>query len=168
MSARAHSAGRLIALGFLLFALAPALHAQTRTPAEVEQMYQDLGGQMSCVCGGCRDKLLVCSHNNCSAKNIQWDYLRELCQNPVNDAVAIKQAMVARFGEKVLQIPEDSNLFLVLVLAVGMLAGAFGVMFWYVAARGGQPGAEVATNSTGRAVKDDLELRIERDLQELK
>ncbi|MCA8910834.1 MAG: hypothetical protein KDB82_03965, partial [Planctomycetes bacterium] len=73
--------------GFACFA--PSLSAKDRTPDEAERMYEKVGDQLFCICG-CREKLLSCSHNVCSAKDQERDYLRELSQNPKLDEAGMK------------------------------------------------------------------------------
>jgi cytochrome c-type biogenesis protein CcmH/NrfF len=143
-------------------ALAP-LHAQGRTPADAERLYREVGDQLFCTCG-CREKLLSCSHNVCAAKDAQRAYLRELSQKPEHDAATMKQEMVRRFGPKVLQVPEDSSVFVVLGVSLAALLAVFGGMFWYVLGRG----RRVAPESAAAApAPDGLDERIERDMQEL-
>jgi cytochrome c-type biogenesis protein CcmH/NrfF len=149
----------------LLLLFCPTLTAQERTPAEAEQMYLEVGAQMRCVCGGCRDELLECSHTNCSHKLVQRAYLKELCQDATLDHPAIRQSMVARFGERALQVPPESHLYVVLGIALLVLGGAFGGMFWYLA--GKRRAAEPAAQEDEVAHRGETELRIERDMREL-
>lgn len=163
MSAAPGQLARVAVAALLLFG--PVLAAQERTPAEAEQMYLEVGAQLRCVCGGCRDELLECSHTNCSHKLTQRAYLRELCQDAALDPAAIRQSMAARFGEKVLQVPPESHLYVVLGIALLVLGGAFGGMFWYVA--GKRRAAEPAAPEDEVADRGETELRIERDMREL-
>ncbi|MBX3474260.1 MAG: cytochrome c-type biogenesis protein CcmH [Planctomycetes bacterium] len=153
---------------FALVCLMPATLAAgggARTPEAADRIYHEVGDQLFCICG-CREKLLTCSHNVCAQKTAQRQYLRELSQNDVYDASAMKQEMVKRFGPKVLQVPEDSNIYAVLAIGLGALATAFGGMFWYIVGRN-RAQAEAATAAPAAAVPDELEQRIERDMQEL-
>jgi len=155
----------LLLVTLMLFAAAP-LCAQTRTPAEAERLYHEVGEQLFCTCG-CREKLLSCSHNVCGPKTDQRNYLRELSQMPQHDAEAIKQQMVTRFGPKVLQVPQEDSLFT--VVAVGMLAlvAGFGGMFWYIVGRNRAKAESDAAAPPQPAAKDAMEERIERDMQDL-
>lgn len=146
-----------------LLLLAPALAAvEGRSPAEVDRLYHEVGAQMFCVCGGCREGLLECTMTNCSTKLTQRDFLRALCADPANDAPAIRQAMVTRFTPKVLQVPDDSSLFPVLAAAGALLLLAFGTGFWYVTQRG-----KAAAAAASAEIDPDLEARIARELKEL-
>lgn len=144
----------------LLFA-APAA-AQTRAPDEAERMYREVGDQFMCICG-CREKLLACSHNVCSSKDAERAFLRELVQDPKLSAGQIKQQMVTRFGPKVLQVPEESNLYPVLIVSVLLLAGAFGFGYWTITRKktsADEPAPLPANDST-------LDSRIANELKEL-
>lgn len=156
------------ALALVLLALiaAAGLRAEGgRGPEEADRLYHEVGDQLFCICG-CREKLLTCSHNICESKTAERRYLRELAQDARNDAAAIKQAMVKRFGPQVLQVPEDSAIYTVLAIALAALATAFGGMFWYVAGRR-RAQAEQAPAPAPVPGNVELEQRIERDLQEL-
>lgn len=161
-------------LHFLIAAatlLAPALLAQSRTPDEADRLYHEVGDQLFCICG-CREKLLSCSHNVCSAKQAERTFLRELSQNPQVDAPAIKQQMAARFGQKVLQVPPESALYPVLGVSLVALVAAFGGMFWYVAGhkRAQSEAAQAESGASSRRTggpKDELEQRIDREMQGL-
>lgn len=154
---------------------APALAAQVRTPDQSEALYHEVGDQLFCICG-CREKLLSCSHNVCASKTEERNFLRELTQQPQMDSVAIKSEMVKRFGPKVLQVPQESNLYPVLAVAGLALVTAFGGMFWYVAGRRrarqeeapqATPEAASSAPANADAANDRLTERIERDVQEL-
>jgi len=152
-----------LALLFALLLLAPGLAAQARSPEEAERVYREVGDQLNCVCGSCRDKLLECSHNRCEAKDAQRYFLRMLSRDDTQDAASIRSAMAARFGERALQVPPQSNMFTVLALALTALAAAFGGMFWYLAGR-----RRAQAQGAGAApAHDELDARIERDMQEL-
>lgn len=153
----------LIALVLFLPA-ALAAGGGPRTPAEADRFYHEVGDQLFCTCG-CREKLLSCSHNVCAAKDAQREYLRELSQNSIYDAAAMKQEMVKRFGPKVLQVPEESGLYTVLAVALAALVAGFGGMFWYVVGKG-KARAEAGTAPVATE-KDALEERIERDMRDL-
>jgi len=146
---------------FLLLLLsAPALAAQDRTPDEAKKLYQQVGSQLFCICG-CRENLLVCSHNVCSQKEQEREFLRELSRDPRLDEAAIKQQMVTRFGKGVLQVPEQSSLY-PLLLGVGVaLTAAFCAGFWFVTRRG-RPQEEAKPE-----VDPELEARIAAELKEL-
>lgn len=144
----------------LLLLLLFAAPLSARSAVEVDRLYHDVGSQLFCVCGGCREGLLVCSMNVCQAKELERDYLRELCQDPALDAGAIKAKMAERFGEKVLQVPPDSSLYPVLIVAVLLLAGAFGFGFWAVTRR------RPATTEQ-QPDPDVADSRIENELKEL-
>lgn len=150
-----------------LFAAAP-LHAQTRTPAEADKLYHEVGDQLFCICG-CREKLLTCSHNVCAQKTAERQYLRELSQISTHDGAAIKQEMVKRFGPQVLQVPDESSIFTVLAIALAALVAAFGGMFWYLAGRrkARSEADTVILTASPKGEKDALEERIDRDMQEL-
>jgi cytochrome c-type biogenesis protein CcmH/NrfF len=150
-------------LALCLFA--PALSAQERSPAEAEAMYLEVGAQMRCVCGDCRDELLECSHNRCPSKLAQRAYLRELCQDVKLDQPAIRQSMAARFGVRALQVPPESHLYVVLGIALLVLSGAFGGMFWYLA--GKRRAAAPVADADEVVERGETELRIERDMREL-
>ncbi len=147
-------------LVFTALLLAGALNA--RTPDESDRLYHEIGSQLFCVCNGCREGLLVCSMNNCRAKDVQTDYLRSLCENASLKAPAIKDAMVDRFGTRVLQVPSDSQLFPILAIAVLVLGAAFVMGFRAVTRRGGAP---TQLPEPGR--NDELDERIRRDLKDL-
>lgn len=156
-------AGLLMLSAVLLLSAfaAPTLSAADRTPADAEQMYESIGDQLFCICG-CREKLLSCSHNVCSAKDEERKYLRELAQNPKFDEAGIKDAMVTRFGKGVLQVPEDSNLYPILFAIGGFLIMAFGTGFWVVT-RHGKPEAPLEADSSD----PEMDARIEEELKEL-
>lgn len=143
----------------LLLLLAAPLSA--RSPAEADRLYHDVGSQLFCICGGCREGLLVCSMNVCEAKELEREYLAQLCQDPALDAGAIKAKMAERFGDKVLQVPPESNLYPVLLAATLLLAGAFGFGFWVLTRKAASPGPEPQPD-TGVA-----DSRIENALKEL-
>ncbi|MBZ0135154.1 MAG: cytochrome c-type biogenesis protein CcmH [Planctomycetes bacterium] len=143
----------------LLF-LAPALNAQDRTPAEADRLYQQVGEQLFCICG-CRENLLTCSHNVCSAKEEERKFLRELAGNGKFDESAIKQEMVNRFGPGVLQVPEQSSLYPLLAIAGAVLIAAFGAGFWVVTRKGER------AEAPGREIDPELEARIADELKEL-
>ncbi|MCB9932210.1 MAG: cytochrome c-type biogenesis protein CcmH [Planctomycetes bacterium] len=145
----------------LLALFAPAAAAQERTPDEAERLYQQVGDQLFCICG-CREALLSCSHNVCSAKDEERKFLRELAGNSKLDAGEIRQAMVERFGKGVLQVPEQSNLYPVLIAAGLGLAAAFGAGFWVLTRHGSKPEA-----APEPAADPDFEARIARELKEL-
>jgi cytochrome c-type biogenesis protein CcmH/NrfF len=134
-----------------------------RTAEQADLMYHQIGAQMFCVCGTCREGMLVCSMNNCRAKELQQAYLHELCADEKYEAPAIKAAMVERFGNGVLQVPEDSHIYPILAIAVVLLAGAFGAGFWAISRRGHEPNQPVA----GGSAPDEMEQRIQRELKEL-
>jgi cytochrome c-type biogenesis protein CcmH/NrfF len=146
---------------FVLLALvAPTLLAQDRTPDDAEKLYKQVGSQLFCMCG-CRENLLVCSHNVCSAKTQEREFLRELSKDAKLDEAAIKQQMVDRFGKEVLQVPEQSTLYPILAVAGVVLLAAFGFGFWTITRRGDKPAAEAAT------IDPEVEARIARELKEL-
>ncbi|MCC7508162.1 MAG: hypothetical protein IT464_02155 [Planctomycetes bacterium] len=145
----------------LLLLLLFAAPLSARSPEEAEMLYHDVGDQMFCICGGCRDALLECSMNNCSAKVMQREFLRELCADEKLDAAGIKAGMVKRFGPKVLQVPEESSLFPILGVAVLLLSAAFGFGFWALTRKG------VAQQSAPDTPTDEMDSRIELDLKEL-
>lgn len=144
-----------------LVSFAPALSAQERTPDQAELLYQQVGDQLFCICG-CREPLLSCSHNVCSSKEEERKFLRELVGNPKLDAAAIRQQMMERFGKGVLQVPEESNLYPILIASGLLLLAAFGVAFRVLTRRG--PAPEAAPQP---AVDSDFEDRIARELKEL-
>jgi cytochrome c-type biogenesis protein CcmH/NrfF len=152
-------------LALLVIAACTILAAplSARTAEQTDLMYHQIGSQMFCVCGSCREGMLVCSMNNCQAKELQRAYLQELCANEKNDATAIKAAMVERFGNGVLQVPEDSHIYPILAIAVVLLAGAFGAGFWAISRRGHEDAQPLA----GGSVPDEMEQRIQRELKEL-
>lgn len=145
----------------LVFLCAAPLLAQDRTPAEAERLYQQVGDQLFCICG-CRENLLTCSHNICSAKDEERKFLRELTANPKLDESGIKQEMVKRFGPGVLQVPEQSSLYPLLAIAGSVLIAAFGAGFYVVTRKGDKP-AEPAKNE----IDPELEARIADELKEL-
>jgi cytochrome c-type biogenesis protein CcmH/NrfF len=146
---------------FLLIALfAPMLAAQDRTPDDAERLYQQVGSQLFCICG-CRENLLVCSHNVCGAKTQEREFLAELVKDPKQDEVSVKQQMVERFGKGVLQVPEQSTLYPILVVAGLALVAAFGTGLWFVTRRGTPHELPAAT------VDPELEARIAAELKEL-
>jgi hypothetical protein len=121
-----------------------------RTPEQSEMLYHDIGSQLFCVCGGCREGLLVCSMNNCSAKVVQRDFLHELVKDDSLDSAAIKAAMAKRFGPGVLQVPEQSSLYPILGIAGLLLAAAFGFGFWAVSRRAtGKIAARLSSPKSG-------------------
>lgn len=159
---------RAACLALVATLLAAPLAAQERTPAEAEKLYREVGEQLNCICGDCRDRLLECSHNTCKVKEAMRSYLRELTQDGRNDTAAIRQQMAARFGERALQVPAESNIYAVLAIGLAALTGAFGCMFWYVARRKGV--SEDSPKSLDEATdvqRTETEVRIERDMQEL-
>lgn len=163
MTSRATSGMRsgataLVAL-VLVFA-SPTLGAQDRTPAEAERLYQQVGNQLFCICG-CRENLLTCSHNVCSAKDEERKFLRELAKDPKLDEAGIKQEMVKRFGPGVLQVPEQSSLYPLLAIAGVLLITAFGTGFYVVTRRGS------STDTAKREIDPELEARIANELKEL-
>lgn len=132
-----------------------------RSPEQADQLYHEVGEQLFCICG-CREGLLVCSHNVCTAKEQEREYLRELTSRSELGPGEIKGEMVKRFGAGVLQAPEESSLYPLLVIVTALLVGAFGVGFWVVSHK-----------ETGKAADPDatddpeLEARIEDELKEL-
>jgi cytochrome c-type biogenesis protein CcmH/NrfF len=134
--------------------------ADNRTPEEAEMLYKQIGAGLFCICG-CRENLLTCSMNVCSSKNLQRDYLRALCRDPELGVTEIKEAMAARFGANVLQVPPRSSLYPMLGLGVLLLVGAFGFGFWALT-RGRDPRAE-----TYEGIDTETLARIERDMKEL-
>jgi cytochrome c-type biogenesis protein CcmH/NrfF len=144
----------------ILVLLSPALSAQDRTPDDAERLYKQVGSQLFCICG-CRENLLVCSHNVCGAKTQEREFLHELSKDAKLDEAAIKQQMVDRFGKEVLQVPEKSALYPILAVAGVLLLAAFGAGFWAVTRRGEKPAAEAAT------IDPEVEARIARELKEL-
>ena len=149
----------LVLLAVVFFA--PTVFAQDRTPAEAERMYETVGDQLFCICG-CREKLLACSHNVCSAKDQERAFLHELSQNPKLDEAGMKAEMVKRFGKGVLQVPEDSSLYPLLFTIGGVLIVAFGAGFWVVTRHEKSPDEPEAK---GR--DPELEARIANELKEL-
>lgn len=145
----------------LLLVLLCAAPLSARSPEEADMLYHDVGDQMFCICGGCRDALLECSMNNCSSKVMQREFLRELCADEKLDAAGIKAGMVKRFGPRVLQVPEESSLFPILGVAVLLLSAAFGFGFWAVTRKGAAPQTAPETPT------DEMDSRIERDIKEL-
>lgn len=170
MAIRRHSklgVGCLL-LGMLVFAGAPVF-AQTperRPPDEAERLYREVGGQLFCICG-CREGLLGCTMNNCDAKQAERAYLHELSEDPSLDAVGIKSAMVERFGEKVLQVPTDSNLYTILGIAGVLLVAGFGFGFRAVTRRRADAQPEQDEKPSGGPVDPEMESRINRELKEL-
>lgn len=158
------SSARVVLLLILLLPCALQAGGVPRTPEAADRIYHEVGDQLFCTCG-CREKLLSCSHNVCAAKDAQREYLRELSQNTIYDSATMKQAMVKRFGPKVLQVPEESGLYTVLAVALAALVAAFGGMFWYVVGKG-RARAEAGTAPVAQE-KDALEERIERDMRDL-
>lgn len=156
---KAAGAQALLMLVFALFA--SGLSAQDRTPDQAELLYQQVGDQLFCICG-CREPLLSCSHNVCGAKDEERKFLRELVGDSKLDAAAIKQQMVERFGKGVMQVPEESNLYPILIGAGLLLLGAFGVAFRVLTRRG--PAPEAAPQP---AEDSEFEARIARELKEL-
>jgi cytochrome c-type biogenesis protein CcmH/NrfF len=156
---QAAGARALLMLVFALFA--SGLSAQERTPDQAELLYQQVGDQLFCICG-CREPLLSCSHNVCSSKDEERKFLRELVGNPKLDAAAIKQQMVVRFGKGVQQVPEESNLYPILIGSGLLLLAAFGVAFRVLTRRG--PAPEAAPQPSADAEFED---RIARELKEL-
>ena len=144
----------------LLVLLAPIAAAQDRTPDQAEKLYQQVGSQLFCTCG-CRENMLTCSHNVCSSKTQQREFLAELTKDGKLDEAGVKQQMVGRFGKEVLQVPEQSNLYPILAVAGVVLIAAFGAGFWAVTRRGEKPAAEAAT------IDPEVEARIAKELKEL-
>lgn len=144
----------------LALLLAAPLLAQDRTPAEADRLYQEIGNQLFCICG-CRENLLTCSHNICSAKEEERKFLRQLTSNPKLDESGIKQEMVKRFGPGVLQVPEQSSLYPLLAIAAVVLIAAFGAGFWVVTRRGETP------VEPKQEIDPELEARIANELKEL-
>jgi cytochrome c-type biogenesis protein CcmH/NrfF len=157
---RRQAAGTAKLLLAALFLFAPVLAAQDRTPDEAEKLYQQVGSQLFCICG-CRENLLTCSHNVCGAKTQEREFLRELAGDPKLDELAIKQKMVERFGKGVLQVPEESNLYPLLIVAGVALVAAFGAGLWYVTRR------TPAVDPAAPTVDPELEARIAAELKEL-
>ena len=157
---------------FLLLMLAANLSASDArgepvplSEAKVEMRYQAVGDQLFCICGGCRDKLLECSHNVCDAKDQERAFLRELAKDPSLNQIEMKSAMVKRFGEKILLAPSDSGLYLlvaggVLFLIVGF---SFGARYLTKAA----PEPEDTEPELETDMDSALEQRIADDLKEL-
>ena len=145
----------------LVFVCAAPLFAQDRTPAEAERLYQEVGNQLFCICG-CRENLLTCSHNVCSAKDEERKFLRKLASDPKLDESGIKQAMVERFGPGVLQVPEQSSLYPLLAIAGAVLIAAFGAGFWVVTRKTGDGG-----DAPKQEIDPELEARIAKELKEL-
>lgn len=143
----------------LLLALAAPLAAQWRSPEDAQRLYDDVGRQLFCTCG-CRENLLSCSHNVCEAKDAERAFLRKLAADPKLDANAMRDAMVKRFGEGVLQAPRETGLYGVVGAAVVLLGAAFGVALWRL--RGKEKAAPAAP-----APADELAGRIERELKEM-
>ncbi|MCB9894926.1 MAG: cytochrome c-type biogenesis protein CcmH [Planctomycetes bacterium] len=152
------------ALLFVLFAVcAPVGWAQStdRSPAEAERLYHEVGDQLFCICG-CRENLLTCSHNTCSAKDEERAYLRELTQNPKFDAAAIKQGMADRFGNEVLQVQQASSLYPILAFSGIVLVAAFGAGFWVITRR-----EETKAEQPEVTIDPEMEARIANELKEL-
>jgi cytochrome c-type biogenesis protein CcmH/NrfF len=135
---------------------------EARSPEEADRVYHEVGEQLFCICG-CREGLLVCSHNVCSAKEQEREYLRELSGRAELDNSAIKAEMVKRFGKGVLQVPEESSLYPILVVVTVLLVGAFGVGFWVVSHKEGDDEDE----QPDAPDDPELEARIEKELKEL-
>lgn len=158
------------AICFLLLVFAANLsasdtHVKTALLSEtqIEMRYQTVGDQLFCICGGCRDKLLECSHNVCNAKDQERAFLRELAKDSSIDQAEMKSAMVKRFGKKILVVPSDSGLYLllaggVLLLIVGFAFGARYLTKSVPKPEDSEP--EVDTDSA-------LDQRIADDLKEL-
>ena len=151
----------VLLIGFGCFA--PSLSAKDRTPDDAERMYEKVGDQLFCICG-CREKLLSCSHNVCSAKDQEREYLHELSQNPKLDETGMKAEMVKRFGKGVLQVPEDSSLYPLLFVIGGVLVLAFGAGFWVVTRH---DKTEQGDTSTAAENSEEFEARIARELEDL-
>lgn len=152
----------------LLFAapLATPLSAQTRAPDDAERMYQEVGEQLFCICG-CRENLLTCSHNVCSSKDAERAFLRELVRDPKLSAGQVKQEMVKRFGPEVLQVPENSSLYPVLLISLAVLATAFGFGYWTITRK--RTSAEESADETAPLPANDstLDSRIANELKEM-
>jgi cytochrome c-type biogenesis protein CcmH/NrfF len=157
---RSLTLGAPIVLFVLCALFAPILAAQDRTPDEAERLYKQVGSQLFCICG-CRENLLVCSHNVCGAKTQEREFLHELAKDPKLDEASIKQQMVERFGAGVVQVPEQSNLYPILLIAGLALVGAFGAGFWAVTRRGVKAAAVTGT------IDPEVEARIAKELKEL-
>jgi cytochrome c-type biogenesis protein CcmH/NrfF len=163
MGSTPHRSGRPWCLLALVLLLAgPLSAAEKRTPEEAEKLFQQLGAQMTCTCG-CREGLLVCSMNNCSAKAAEQGFLRELCADSSQSPESIRRAMALRFGEKILQTPDDTSLFpLLLISGLAVLAMFAGVLFYV---RGRPRPAEAA--DTPKPSEDEMDARLKRELEEL-
>lgn len=146
----------------LLLLFAAPLAAQTRAPDDAERLYQEVGEQLFCICG-CRENLLTCSHNVCSSKDAERAFLRELVRDPKLSAGQVKQEMVKRFGPEVLQVPENSSLYPVLLISLAVLATAFGFGYWTITRKrtsADEPAPLPANDST-------LDSRIANELKEM-
>jgi cytochrome c-type biogenesis protein CcmH/NrfF len=161
---------RVVLCVFVAISLAAPLAAQApggRSPQEAERLYHEVGGQFFCLCGGCRDKLLECSHNVCASKNTQRAYLRRLTEDPNLDAAGIKREMVTRFGERVLVVPQSSSLYPVLIVVAVLLIGAFGLGMRNVVRRGRSEPKSSGADESSPAREAELEERIRRDLEDM-
>lgn len=167
LSSRFGVRGLLLA-ALVLFAM-PVLGQQRaeRSPEEADHLYHEVGEQLFCICG-CREGLLVCSHNVCSSKEQERAYLRELCSRAELGPSEIKSEMVKRFGNGVLQVPEESSLYPLLIALTALLVGAFGVGFWVVSHKGAADEPEGPDEDSATGSDDSgMEARIEDELKEL-
>lgn len=152
---------KAVLLALTMLFLASPLRAVDRAPADADRMFQEVGAQMFCVCGGCREGLLDCTMTNCSAKQVQQDFLAELCRDGDKDAPAIRAGMIERFGDKVVQVREGTKVFAVAAIGVVLLVAAFGAGLWFVTRRG------VAEELAPATIDPELEARIAAELKEL-
>ncbi|MCA8915597.1 MAG: cytochrome c-type biogenesis protein CcmH [Planctomycetes bacterium] len=153
---------RMLAILLLMLAAQGiAAQAQDRSPVEADRLYHEVGDQLFCICG-CRENLLTCSHNTCSAKDEERAYLRELSQNSKFDAAAIKQGMAQRFGNEVLQVQQASSLYPILAFSGIVLVAAFATGFWVITRR--EAPSEEPPEVT---VDPEMEARIANELKEL-
>ena len=160
-TSRALNPGWAAALFVLFGIVAPMLGAQERSASESERLYQQVGAELFCICG-CRENLLTCSHNTCSAKDAERAFLDELSQNPKFDAAGMRQAMAERFGNEVLQVQASSSLYPILGVSGVVLVLAFGAGFWVITRRDGP------TPEPGEVTIDpEMEARIANELKEL-
>ncbi len=140
---------------------------QVRAPADAEKLFNQLGATMTCTCG-CRESLLACSHNMCPTKPVEQAYLRQLCEDAAQQPAAIRSAMSARFGEKILQAPGESLLYPLLIAGAVVMIAGFGALVWIV--RGRTPKAAEPEKSPAPAPASSdpvLDARIEREIKNL-
>ncbi|HVA00444.1 MAG TPA: cytochrome c-type biogenesis protein CcmH [Terriglobia bacterium] len=93
--------------------------------ASPEQMEQDIGYKVYCMCG-CVTALNHCPHENCPVKSDMHKIIRtDLAEGKAEPAIL--QDLVARYGEKVLASPSPHgfNLTAWFLPGIGLIIGLF-------------------------------------------